>query len=187
MNYNVESMRHIYAYATEQQREDGRKWYKLALLEAVNMALMYGVQVRTAAGVIAALSPRKTWAHNLRLAHEYLSGARPRTLKASLAAADRVYAGDLCVVPPDYDGDGMLLPSLRGPKTRAFYRAIMGDGDSVVLDVWMLRALGVSSDKLTDRQYAELADVVMAEAQSAGVPPSEYQAIVWCAIRGKSF
>lgn len=178
MNHNVESLRHLRAYATPAQVRDGRQWYKLALMEATDMAMRYDVPVRTAAGVIAALSPRKTWAQNVRLAHELLSGGETRTLSAHRLIANRIIGAEHLLAPDEV---------MRGPKTRAFYRAIMGDVDAVVLDVWMLRALGVSSAKLTPKQYEMLAEVVRAEAIRVGEMPAEYQAIVWCAIRGKSF
>ena len=72
---------------------------------------------------------------------------------------------------------------LRGPKIRAFYRALLGDDEAVVIDTWMLRALG-HHEKPTPKQYKRLAQRVRREARRRGIPPAVWQAIVWCKARG---
>jgi len=164
----------IYAAATPGVRATGRLWYTFAHLAATELALRYGYSMAVTAGVIAALSPRRRWAENLKLADDCLGGRRPRTLGSCARTACEIR-------------NGLRLPvDQRGPKTRAFYSSIMGDTESVVVDVWMLRALG-SKTKLTPARYKELSDIIRRVAAEVGERPTHFQAIVWCQIRGKSF
>lgn len=162
----------IYNGASAATRWEGRDWYSLALLEAVQMALQYHVPVRCAAGIIAALSPRKKWAQNLKQARELLKNRTVPGIGHFVRTATSIMNGS----------DPVL--ALRGPKTLAFYEAIMGNVDAVVVDVWMLRALGVEKQKITPKQYAQYAEVVREAALDCHEHPAEFQAIVWCAIRG---
>jgi hypothetical protein len=72
---------------------------------------------------------------------------------------------------------------LGGPKTRAFYQALMGDDNAVVIDAWMLRAAGWSRDSCTANQYATFAMQLSFEAAALKVPPAVMQAVVWCEVR----
>ncbi len=137
----------------------------------------------TACSVVSAFSPRVTWAQNKRKAMDYAHGITPKGLRSHVAAADR------CVVD-GFDG-------LRGLKTNAFARAIAGDGDAVVVDVWMCRAAGlVWGDKskkagtLKDApnkgEYQAIADAVRTVAAEYSMSPAIMQAMIWIVVRGKA-
>jgi hypothetical protein len=77
------------------------------------------------------------------------------------------------------------LSVLRGPKTRAFYRAMTGDTSAGVVDVWMVRAMGLDPKKsLTPSQYAVCDEALQAAAAEVGLPTTTFQAIVWTVVRG---
>jgi hypothetical protein len=114
---------------------------------------------------------------------DYAHGIMPKGLKAHVAAADR------CVVD-GFDG-------LRGLKTNAFARAIAGDGNAVVVDVWMCRAAGlVWGDKskkagtLKDApnkgEYYAIAEAVRTVAAEYSMTPAMMQAMIWIVVRGKA-
>ena len=156
-------------------RDTGRQWYAVARTTAEAYARQYGVDTCTAAGIIAALSPRQTWAHNLVMARQCLARETLRGLGDPIRKACAIRDG------------AAPLDVLRGDKVRAFYRAICGDACAVVLDVWMLRAAGVVTAKPTPKQYQDIAECLTREALSVGESPVDFQAIVWCQIRGKAF
>jgi hypothetical protein len=65
-------------------------------------------------------------------------------------------------------------------KISSFYRALMGDGEAIVLDTWMARALGIHKDLLNDNRFYELfSTVIREEAELAGVAARDYQAVIW--------
>jgi hypothetical protein len=76
--------------------------------------------------------------------------------------------------------------ALKGAKTNAFARAIAGDTNAVVIDVWMMRAAGMETDSPNKTQYAMLSDAVVSVAQQFGITPRTAQALIWIIVRGGS-
>jgi thermostable 8-oxoguanine DNA glycosylase len=74
--------------------------------------------------------------------------------------------------------------ALKGPKTNAFARAIAGDENAVVIDVWMLRAVGIEKKSPTQTQYKEMASAVTKVANEFGMTPRAMQALIWIIVRG---
>jgi hypothetical protein len=74
--------------------------------------------------------------------------------------------------------------ALKGLKTNAFARAIAGDTNAVVIDVWMMRAAGMETDSPNKSQYAMLSDAVVSVAQQFGITPRTAQALIWIIVRG---
>ena len=128
--------------------------------------------LQVAASVVSAFSPRVTWAHNKRKAHEYAQGITPKGLRSHVEAADRC-------VREGFDG-------LRGPKTNAFARAIAGDRDAVVVDVWMCRAAGLGKDAPNKTEYRIIANAVREVASAYNMDAATMQALLWIIIRGKA-
>jgi hypothetical protein len=73
-----------------------------------------------------------------------------------------------------------------GRKSQAFYHALIGDTDSVVVDVWMLRYYGITAKAPNKTQYDTLASRIRAEAIEHGMHARDYQDMLWCKIRGAS-
>ena len=158
------------------------QWYSEAGMFAQSLP-RHDWSFATACSVVSAFSPRVTWAQNKRKAMDYAHGIMPKGLRSHVAAADR------CVV------DG--FNGLRGLKTNAFARAIAGDGNAVVVDVWMCRAAGlVWGDKskkagmLKDApnkgEYQAIADAVRTVAAEYSMSPAIMQAMIWIVVRGKA-
>jgi hypothetical protein len=74
--------------------------------------------------------------------------------------------------------------ALKGLKTNAFARAIAGDTDAVVIDVWMCRAANLDSDSPNVGQYRMLSDAVREVAAEFGITPRTAQALIWIIVRG---
>ncbi len=126
-----------------------------------------------AAGVIAAISPRMRWSANVVLADAICGGETVQgVFGANLAKAARILAGE------------RPLDVLGGDKVRAFYRAIQGDPNAVVLDVWMMRAAGWTKATLSTKEYESLATALLAAASREGIDPADFQAVVWTHVRG---
>lgn len=81
---------------------------------------------------------------------------------------------------------GMLDHAVRGEsfggdKVQSFYRALRGDEDAVVLDRWMIRALGLpaSRSQLGDADYKLYSAIVHNLADDAKMSPRQLQAAIW--------
>jgi hypothetical protein len=74
--------------------------------------------------------------------------------------------------------------ALRGPKTNAFARAIAGDENAVVVDVWMMRAAGYGVDSPNKTQYTEVTEAIKTVSNKFGLTPRTTQALIWIMVRG---
>jgi hypothetical protein len=169
----------VYRQATDDQVRRGIDWYSDA--HAFARALDPG-NVRRAAGVIAALSPRIKWRQNLILAARvYSEGHASGCLGQSARSADAIYAGtDFAYV-------------LNGPKVRAFAETIADPAHAtgVVVD---RHALGVAVGRVvtdrdvasllgTPKRYERVADAYREAASVLGIAPSVCQAVAWLVWR----
>jgi hypothetical protein len=143
----------VFNQATPAELAEGREWYAQANALADELVRDYGTgvgfthqaAVRTAAGVIAAISPRLSWSKNVELAH-WLYGQVNRA-KAEPSPAWLVREqGSVIDRFPGLKANGLKAirilmgddPSevLGGPKVTAFYRGIVDPFDplSVCVD-----------------------------------------------------
>lgn len=160
--------------ASDETREAGENWYLRAQTIVYRWASIYEQPLAVVAGVIAVLSQRQRWQSNLLQAERCLQGHVPKGIKSAVDKALRIMSYV------------KLSENIRGPKIEAFYRAILGDDQSIVLDSHMVRAAYLDKKALSVKQYYVLADILRAEAESVGVPPAHFQAVVWCQIRGRA-
>lgn len=174
-------VRKAYEAASAEHAEAGEAWYSQAQAEAARMASQYGVTVNTAAGVIAALSPRIQWGHNVRLADQVLAaGGDPELVqgggfKANLHKACRIAKGE--------------RPSavLGGRKVRSFYANIIGWRHSVTVDTWACQVVGYPPGYAPSKsEYEEISRAYKAVAREYGVSAHEVQAVTWVHIRGRA-
>lgn len=77
------------------------------------------------------------------------------------------------------------LRVLGGPKVRAFYRALLGDRDAAVVDVWVARAAG-TDPQLTPARYARVEAALRDAAAQARTAVADFQATVWVVTRGRA-
>jgi hypothetical protein len=146
-------------------------WYDRARESVVlPLASESGQHPDVAADVLSITSPRVQLRRNVALAREYLmrgfvSGALPGVVRAL----------------ETYSADGRI----RGPKTSAFSAALKGDHDAVVIDVWLIRALGLNANKgLNLGAYREAAArVTRASRRFGALSPRDFQAAVWVGTR----
>jgi hypothetical protein len=167
-----------YRRATAVQISAGHRWYVEAHDVAADQAQTYGVTLEVAAGVIAATSPRLGWGPNVMIAERMLmsGGTLDRgALGRSLAQARRIHAGE----EPD--------AVLRGPKTNAFFHAIVTAGASPdpVIDrhAWDMLVGERGATPPTRAQYRVAAGLMHRAAKILAVGVHEMQATTWLVQR----
>ena len=161
--------------ATVADFQAARAWYVEANQFAERLTVIRPEwSMAVACSVVSAFSPRVTWSHNKAKALQYAQGITPKGLRSHVAAADRCCRDG-------FDG-------LRGLKTNAFARAIAGQPDAVVVDVWMCRAAGLGKDAPNKTEYRAIADAIRSIAGTPTVcmAPAVLQALLWIVIRGKA-
>lgn len=138
----------------------------------------FGADTDLVLGMLAATSINATVKSNCRLAMKAY-----RQHKAGQA-----FDGYLPVVAKNLRGL-VMEGKLSGQKISAFWEALKGNPDAVVIDRWMLRAAGLR-DKLTEAktgatkgEYAKVTAMVQRLAKREGCEPRQAQAAVWFGIK----
>lgn len=167
-----------YRTASPIQVEQGHRWYEEAHQIARNQADEHMVTIEVAAGVLAAMSPRCGWGKNVMWAERMLSsgGTLDRgTLGRSLTHGRAIVNGT------------PVLEVLNGPKTRAFYEAILTAGESpgAVIDVhaWAMLVGQRGTSAPTSKQYHTAAACMSSAARILGVGVHDVQATTWITWR----
>lgn len=177
-DYYVTNIVSVWYLASEEQVQAGRDWYRAAHETA---SLLADGDVRTGAGLLAALSPQTAWWLNVELACEaYDAGTASRHTGDSCGKANKILAG---IDPVD------VLPMQR--KTGQFYRCILDPEDSEAVcidrhahDVAVGFPYGDWPRGLsTHTRYETIADCYREAAKLLGELPSTVQAVTWVAWR----
>lgn len=147
-------------------------WYFEAQEVAEDVAEILGSSLEVGASIVSAFSPRERWATNVAKAYAFANGLPVSGLQNNLRMAQAAQV--------------MGFDALKGLKTNAFARAIAGDTDAVVIDVWMMRAAGMDNDSPTKGQYREISDAVRIVAEEFGITPRTAQALIWIIVRGSA-
>lgn len=140
----------------------GRDWYMSVHHEIEIACQRMGWSEKKLCASLAILSPRCGVKANVRAAVALMQG-QPKPRGVLGACWDRAKAGEVS-----------------GPKVTAFYQALRGDLDSVVVDVWVLRILG-GPKNLRPTQYEKWADIVRMTADKLRWWPCQAQAALWVA------
>ncbi|USC17020.1 hypothetical protein [Rhodococcus sp. 11-3] len=170
-----------YDAASDEQRAAGVEWYETARDHAAIISWQHSAPIENVVAVISHLSPQTAWDVNLAGAYSlYSDGTAARCMGDNIARAKRaMHARD----PFATFGDD-------APKTKSFYRNILGDDSYVTIDVWALRAAvgrNVEESRLGRvGAYDALAHCYRIAAARRGIAPSAMQAAVWVAIRGRA-
>jgi hypothetical protein len=162
----------IASKATYGQIEQASKWYLEAERVAEKVATNLNISLENAASIVSAFSPRERWTANVAKSIAFSLGETPVGLSNNLRMARAAIS--------------IGFDALKGPKTNAFARAIAGDENAVVIDVWMMRALGLEKKSPTKEQYKTIARAVRTVATLYGMTPRAMQALIWIIVRGSA-
>lgn len=158
--------------ATMSQVEAAATWYHDAQEVAEDVAEILGVDLERGASIVSAFSPRNRWSNNVAQAYAFANGLPVSGLSNNLRMAEAAKVGG--------------FDALKGLKTNAFARAIAGDTDAVVIDVWMMRAAGMETDSPNKGQYWLLSEAIRKVAADHGITPRTAQALIWIIVRGSA-
>ena len=170
-NY-TETFSNLIEYATYGDIEKAALWYADAERVALEVARNLDASLEVGASVVSAFSPRERWSSNVTKAIAFSLGEKVTGLSNNLKMANAsVHLG---------------FDALKGPKTNAFARAIAGDTEAVVIDVWMMRAARMEVDSPNKTQYTELSQAIKRVARMNEMTPRTVQALIWIIVRGSA-
>lgn len=166
----ADEFRSLIMQATLGQVEAASIWYLEAQEVAEDVAELLGKSLEVGASVVSSFSPRERWASNVAKAYAFANGKPVTGLTNNITMANNSLE--------------FGFNALKGAKTNAFARAIAGDSDAIVIDVWMMRAANMQSDSPNKTQYKELSQAVCNVANEFGITPRTAQALIWIIKRG---
>ncbi len=168
----LDNYRDLILKSTLGQVEQASIWYRDAEEVAEEVARNLNTSLEVGASVVAAFSPRERWSINVAKAIEYSLGGVPKGLKNNVTMANNSVKHG--------------FSALNGQKTNAFARAIAGDQNAVVIDVWMMKAAHANVDSPNKTTYNYLSQCVVDVAKEFGLTPRTAQALIWIVKRGSS-
>lgn len=164
--------------------EQSFDWYQAALNECSIIHDQTGCGLRKAVGVMAALSPRKSWEINMRIAKEFVETGDCGQIQLFKTKAANIMALE---DPTDED----IMEVLGGRKIQAFYMNIMypHQANYVTID---RHALSVAFNKwvsddfysgMTANQYEFFLQCYVLAATQVGTTPLVMQSATWTTWR----
>jgi hypothetical protein len=185
---SVRNITRVFRMATPAEIAEGAQWYADAYEIAVALAAKSSTTVEIAAGVIAALSPLKSWGTNVNLAARFLAagGLHEGYLRSQLAKARAILAG------------ADIEATLSGDKTVNFYHSIATAGaKGVTIDrhAWAL-AVNIRYEEgtmptLKGKRYALAVDAytraakILSREYGTTLTPAMVQSVTWVLWRRK--
>jgi hypothetical protein len=162
----------IVRQATLAQVEEATLWYADAEKIAMQVANNLDTTLEVGASVVSAFSPRERWATNVAKAIAFSLGQNVKGLSNNIKMANESLTRG--------------FDALNGQKTNAFARAIAGDENAVVIDVWMMKAAKAKTNSPSRTQYMLMTQDIEKLALRYGLTPRTTQALIWIIARGGS-
>lgn len=145
----------------------------------------FGLEPEQVAGIIAALSPLRSWESNLRVAEMFLQTGHCPTLGHARRTAEDIKSG----MNPE---EAIFKDEKNNPKVRAFYRniAFPSDSDDVTIDrhMWTILLDDPTAVKKANLWFsagenAWARDVFRSVSEKLSVLPHQVQATTWVVQR----
>jgi hypothetical protein len=164
----------VFDRATVSDVESGSTWYDDAQALARQWSLETEHDLEHCAAVLSHLSPRTTWTRNVMGAADLLRFG---------TKANGIIGANFDRAAASLDADD-VESTFGGPKTRRFFRNIIGDSEAVTVDVWALRVAGLD-DSTIGRVgvYDAIEAAYQRAARKRGVAPTTMQATTWIVAR----
>lgn len=171
----------IKIYNDNRVKHEGHDWYATANELANSMAMEFGLTTLQVAGIIASLSPLKSWDANKRIARQFLINGNGKHTEAMKDKARQIKL---------YNSSSQrefILATLNGNKISNFFLNIafpFADNhvtiDRHAIAVILGRSIkGNEGAGITDKQYEFLASCYRDASKILGVLPNVVQSVTW--------
>ena len=166
----------LYSVASAVDIADGLAWYPKAHTIVLEWSEHYGYPIACVASVIAAISPQCEWTRNLIIAEDVLDG-RPQSvggaLHVNVKKARRIRSARATDITAYFP---------YGPKVASFAVNLAGDYSHATIDTHAMQAAlndVLARYTLKIQPYQCFADCYARAADSVGLEPAHFQAILW--------
>jgi hypothetical protein len=162
-----------------------QNWYFQVNDYCLTLSETYSVPLVKVAGILSALSPNTSFAHNIKSLEAFLrtkGNCKVTTYNAQKNKALTIYNS------PDTITIDEVKAILGGLKTMAFFDNIVRPASSqaVTIDIWMIRHFGINGS-LTPKRYEIASNKIKKLAKELNLLPHQVQAKLWVDIRGNAW
>jgi hypothetical protein len=165
----------VFNVATDKEKED---WYASANTYCQYLSDKHNLPVDKVIGIVSALSPRKEWGLNKRLAEQLISTDNCGQIK--------LFVNKARDIRDKGNSECEILSILNGQKIKSFFMNIKypDSGTNVTVDrhaiaVAIGRTANETEQSLTDKNYKFFKDCYVWTAQQMGIKPLLLQSITW--------
>lgn len=148
--------------------ECNKDWYKKSGEVISSICDKYGWDKQFFIDILALTSPRVSVTRNMYIAKEFMVTKQiPTHIIPSVQKSIQTYLDE---------------GKINGPKTSEFARALKGEQDAIVLDVWMAKALQVPQEifsSVNHKQRKESVKRIKKVSENLGWTLAETQAAIW--------
>jgi hypothetical protein len=162
----------------QSQASEKLDWYQQANDFCHYLSDKHQVPLDKVIGIVSALSPRKEWSLNKRIAEELILTGDCGQMKVFVTKANDIHKST--------GNESDILSILNGPKIKSFYMNIKYPGayDNVTIDRHAIAvALGHTATdtelSLSEKQYKFFKDCYVYTADKLGIKPLLLQSITW--------
>lgn len=167
---------------SDAELDAGEDWWRQAHYDICEIRDETGHAYGRIAAALAILSPVKTWEETLGMVQALAKDKYARQQHWSRVwskARVALWVQDTLIGPYPYQ----LL--VTGPKVHPFYKALLGDSDSVTIDRHMIRSV-YPTDTQTNHRISTLTDAITHSSYfdcRGQISPRDLQASIWLRIR----
>ena len=178
--------------ATAADFAEGKAWYSRALIAAQRLAGDYDITVKTAAGVITALSPRNKWDRNLldaeKIISVYVSAGADEALNVKVCTFTANKKKAIAILKSEGVHTEDILYILKGPKMIEFYSCIIGLNDVCIdghaYSIWLGERVALKdTPAIGVKLRREIKEDYIKVAAKNNLASYELQAITWVCWR----
>jgi len=168
---------------TDAELDAGEDWWRQADYDIKEIVNETGHDYGRIAAALAILSPVKTWEETVSMVHTLAKDKYTRQRHWSKAWSK----ARVCIwVTKTLQGPYPFEYLVSGPKVLPFYKALMGNTNSVTVDRHMIRSV-YPTDTQTKHRILTVTDAVRHSAAwdlQGQISPRDLQAAIWLKIRG---
>ncbi len=171
---------------------EGKAWYQNAQQAAIELADRYDINVTTACGVIAALSPRNVWRRNLidaeNLINVFCTAGADACADLKVCTFPKMKAKAIAILQVNIITLDVIESILSGPKLKEFFRCIVGQ-DDVCIDghaysIWFGARIPLkNTPSIGVKLRRQIKTDYLAVAEHNNLTGYEIQAITWVTHR----
>ena len=183
-------LKDYYNLASDLQKSGGLNWYNEANQFCKDIAKESGLELFQVVGIVAALSPQKSWDANKDIAYKFIIKKQDTGLHNGVQM-NKAYD---CLHAENFNEVYNLLSKDQVKTSQFFFNILFPSVDnnatidrhalgSIIYNQNNIKSISDNMSKMTKKQYFFFSDCYKLAAKELGILTHELQAVVWVVYR----